>query len=341
MKILIVKMSSLGDVIHTLPFVRILKKNIPDAEIDWVVNENYKELLEGNPDISEIIIFKRKKWLSPFNFFKNLFEIKSFSSYLKSKKYDYVIDLQGLFKSMLVDLMANGKKIIGFSNPREPVSFIYDEKIEGDYQSHAVIRYLSILKLLNIEWKEEDIEFFIPYTKSDIEFVEKSLERVGIRDFEYGVFAPFSRWKTKMLSQDKFKKLAEKFEKAGVPIVFVGDKNEKLTFETQRSLVGVLTLNQLYYLMKKSLFVLTCDSGAMHIASASGTKVFAIFGPTSSERTGPFTKGNNHPVIIRKDNLECAPCLKRECAKGFECMDISEEEIFKIIFENYLKDKLG
>lgn len=330
MKILIVKMSSLGDVIHTIPFVRVLKKNFPNAQIDWVVNEAYETLLKGNPDISEVITFKRKKWLSFIGFFKNLSEIKKFSNYLKSKKYDYVIDLQGLFKSILIVLMANGKKVVGFSNPREPVSPFYDEKVEGDYNNHAILRYLSLLKPLGVDWHEEDIDFYIPLTDKDIDSVNNFLNELGIKDNKYIVFAPFSRWKTKMWEQDSFKRLAEIFESKGLPVVFTGDKNEKLSFSPKRSLVGRLTINQLYYLMKNSLFVLTCDSGAMHIASASGTKIFAIFGPTSSDRTGPFSL-KIPATIIKKEGIECAPCFKKECQKSMECMDISVEEVYKII----------
>lgn len=336
MKILIVKMSSLGDVIHTIPFVRVLKKKFPDAQIDWVVNEAYETLLKGNPDVSELITLKRKKWLSLIGFFKNLSDIKKFSNYLKSKKYDYIIDLQGLFKSILIVLMANGKKVVGFSNPREPVSSFYDEKIEGDYNHHAILRYLSLLKSLGIEWKKEDIDFFIPLTDKDIECVNNFLKGFGINDNRYAVFAPFSRWKTKMWGQHNFQKLAEIFETKGLPIVFTGDKNEKLSFPAKRNLVGRLTINQLYYLMKNSLFVLTCDSGAMHIASASGAKVFAIFGPTSSHRTGPFSL-RIPSTIIKKEGIECAPCFKKECNKSMECMDIPVEEVYKIIEKDLLE----
>ncbi|MCX7991531.1 MAG: glycosyltransferase family 9 protein [Proteobacteria bacterium] len=330
MKILIVKMSSLGDVVHTIPFVRVLKKYIPYADIDWVVNENYENLLKGNPDISEVISFKRRKWLNPFGFFINLSELKKFSRYLKSKKYDYVIDLQGLFKSVLIVFMAGGKKNIGFSNPREPVSSFYDEKIEGDYSKHAVLRYLDLLKPLNINWQKEDIEFYIPLKEGDIDYVNQSLESMGVIGKKYVVFAPFSRWKTKMWNEKNFKILADMLENRNLPVIFVGDKNESLSYEPKKSLIGRLSVNQLYYLMKGAEFVLTCDSGAMHIASASGTKIFAIFGPTSGERTGPFSLKKG-ATIIRKEGVECAPCFKRECNKSMECMDITAEEVLKII----------
>ncbi len=330
MRILIVKMSSLGDIIHTIPLVRIFKKYYNNAQIDWVVNENYETLLKGNPDISEVIPFKRKKWLSPTSFFKSLFALKKFSFYLKEKKYDYVIDLQGLFKSILVVLMAGGKKNIGFSNPREPVSFFYDEKIEGDFSKHAIYRYLSLLKVFNIDWIEEDIEFFIPLSEEDRRYVEKSLQEMGLELNKYAVFAPFSRWKTKMWDHKRFGELATILEEKGIPVIFTGDREEKLVFEPKRNLIGRLSINQLYYLMKNSLFVLTCDSGAMHIASASGTKIFALFGPTSSERTGPFSIRGD-ATIIKKEGVKCAPCFKRECRYSMECLDISVNEVYDCI----------
>ncbi len=329
MNILIVKMSSLGDVIHTLPFVKILKKHLSDSKIDWLINENYVSLVKGNPYLSEVIPFDRK-WLSFSGFLKNLLVIKRWANNLKEKRYDFVFDLQGLYKSMLVLMMAHGKKNIGFSNPREPVSFIYDIKIEGDYSKHAVLRYLSLLKGIHIDYSEEDIDFYIPLSDLEKERVDNIIKSQNLTDKNFAVFAPFSRWQTKMWGINRFKKLAELFEDAGLPILFSGDRKEELGFETQRSLVGMLSVNELYYLMKKSLFVLTCDSGAMHIASAAGTKVFAIFGPTSEKRTGPFMKGDSCK-IIRKDNVACAPCFKRSCEIGLVCMDMEPESLFEII----------
>lgn len=322
-------MSSLGDVIHTLPLVSILKRGLPNSTIDWVVNEEYTILLEGNPYISEVIPFKRKDWLSWKGFFKNIIEIKRFAMNLKRKHYDLVIDVQGLFKSALVVAMASGKKTIGFSNAREFASFFYDVKIYGNYNLHAVERYLQIAEMLNLSWEKKDLEFNVPSKEDD---KKRLLEKLGnLKDRKLVVFSPFSRWQTKLWDEKKFQELEELLKKENYEVVWVGSPEEKLSIKVKNNFVGKLDLLELYELMKLSSFVITCDSGAMHIASAADANIFAFFGPTSPKRTGPYTiKGKS--FIIKKDGVECAPCFSKTCKYSTkECLNIEPQEIFNII----------
>lgn len=322
-------MSSLGDVIHTIPIPGILKKNIPSAKIDWVVNEEYVCLLEGNPNIDEVLPFRRKHWLSLFGFIRNRKELKNFAMYLKNKHYDIVFDFQGLFKSALVVMMAHGKKNIGFSNAREFASLWYDEKVEGDYNKHAVERYLQLLEKIGIKWTKDDLEFFIPTNEEVLNSVKQKLQELNVKTF--AVFCPFTRWETKKWDEENFHKLEELLNKKGLDVVWVGAKNEFLKKTVKNNLIGKLTLIELYELMKLSKFVVTCDSGAMHVAASANANIFALFGPTSNVRTGPYNlKGKN--CIIRKENLSCSPCFSRECKrKNKICLDINPEEVFNKI----------
>lgn len=322
-------MSSLGDVIHTLPLVRVLKKYIKSAEIDWVVNEEYTILLNGNPDINEIIPFRRRDWLSFFGFFKHRKEIKNFATHLKKKHYDVVIDVQGLFKSAIVVAMASGKRTLGFENAREFSNFLYDEKIKGDYSKHAVERYLQFAESLGIKWNKEDLFFHIPSKDIDRENLKKKLN--SLSDKNIVVFCPFTRWETKVWDEENFHKLEELLESLDLEIVWIGSKNEKLKKDVKNNFIGVFNLLELYELMKISRFVVTCDSGAMHLASCANANIFALFGPTSDIRTGPYNlKGKNY--IIKKSNLECAPCFDKACKRNDKaCMSFSAEEVFDII----------
>ncbi|MCX7770177.1 MAG: lipopolysaccharide heptosyltransferase I [Proteobacteria bacterium] len=326
MRILIIKMSSLGDVIHTIPMVGVLKKNLPNAQIDWVVNEEYSCLLKGNPNINEVIPFKRRDWLNLIGFIKNRREIKKFAMKLKSKRYDVVLDVQGLFKSALVVMMAHGKKNIGFSNAREFASFWYNEKVEGDYTKHAVERYLQLLEPLNLKWTREELEFFIPSTQRDRESLKEKLGDLYYKNFV--VFCPFTRWDTKRWEEENFYELERLLNQKGIDVVWIGARNEFLKKDVKNNFIGKFTLLELYELMKLSKFVITCDSGAMHIASSAGANIFALFGPTSHIRTGPYNlRGKN--FIIRKEDLYCSPCFEKECKRKDKfCLEISPKEVF-------------
>lgn len=326
-------MSSLGDVVHAIPLVDVLKKGIPDCEIDWVVNEEYAGMLTGNPNISEALPFKRKEWLSLGGFFKNIAAVKNFSMNLKRKHYDLVIDVQGLFKSALVALMASGKRVMGFSNARELAHTCYNIKVAGETGLHAVEHYLLFAKQLGIAWQKSELKFFMPVSPEDGAAVDALLTEHSLAGKRFAVFCPFSRWETKMWDEKHFHALEAMLNEKGVEAVWTGGKNERLCREVKHNFIGRLSVNQLYCLMKKSFFVVTCDSGAMHIAAAADADIFALFGPTSPERTGPYTiKGR--AVVIRKDDLPCAPCFSRQCNKRKVCLDITPEEVFRKIEES-------
>lgn len=326
-------MSSLGDIIHTIPFVNILHNKLSDkAQIDWVVNNEYLSLIKNNGIIRNAIGFDRKQWLSPIGFIKTFKEIKNFSNMLKSERYDLVLDLQGLLKSALVATIAAGKKTIGFSDAREGATIFYDIKINAPSDIHALEKNLFFLDYFNLKWQIDEIDFPIYVSDDDASYINKQLETFNIADKKFAVFCPFSRWQTKMWDENNFHMLENLLVANGINIIWTGSKNEKLTKDVSYNLIGKLSLNQLYYLFKKCLFVVTCDSGAMHLASAAGSNVFTIFGPTSPKKTGPYNvKGSS--VIIRKDGLSCSPCFKRHCDIGNVCLDISANEVFKKIKE--------
>lgn len=332
MKILIIKMSSLGDVVHTLPLVELIKKGMPDAEIDWVVNEEYTGLLKGNPNISDVLPFKRKEWLNMHGFFRNILAVKKFAMGLKKKHYDLVIDVQGLFKSALVVLMASGKKVIGFADAREFASSFYDVKVAGDPGLHAVERYLLLAKQLNISWQRSELGFYVPVSTADIAAVNTLLAEHSLEGKRLAIFCPFSRWGTKMWEEKNFHELEALINQKGLEIVWTGAENEKPGKSVDHDFTGRLTINQLYYLMKKADFVVTCDSGAMHVAAAADAHIFALFGPTSDEKTGPYVI-NGRAVVIRREDISCAPCFSRDCPRQKACMDIKPEEVFKKIEE--------
>ncbi len=335
MKLLIVKMSSLGDVIHTIPLAKILKERFKeDIVIDWVVNREYISLINNNGIVRNAIPFDRKEWISFSGFFKTFSEIKAFSKQLKQEHYDIVFDVQGLLKSALVVAMAHGRISVGFSDAREGATFFYNKKIIVKKVMHAVEKNLLFLDFFKISWNKEDIDFPIYVSDEDKSYTDSLLRDYKISK-DYAVFCPFSRWNTKMWEEQRFHKLAEMINGLGIDVVWTGSKNEKLVSQVKNDFTGKLNLNQLYYLFKQSRFVVTCDSGAMHLASAAKANILAIFGPTSPLKTGPYSVSNK-AVVVQREDISCVPCFGKSCDRKNICLDIAPEKVFEIIQEKIL-----
>ncbi|MBU2056029.1 MAG: glycosyltransferase family 9 protein [Proteobacteria bacterium] len=151
MNILIVKLSAIGDVIHTLPALAALRRLYPDADITWVVEEAAADLLADHPDLNRVIVSRRKTWLSGLRrglIIKSLGEMRAFLRELRSRRYDLVIDFHGLLKSAVIVFLSGGKRKLGYASLQEGSGLFYNEKIPEDLGRHAVDRYLDFVRYL-------------------------------------------------------------------------------------------------------------------------------------------------------------------------------------------------
>lgn len=324
MKILIVKLSSIGDVVHTLPALKALKDGFKEATVDWIVEEAASGMIRGNDLIDDLIVVKKRGFLKePF---KTLAVIRK----LKSKNYDMVIDFQGLFKSAFWVLNSGAKRKIGFDKGREFSHLTLTEKLPAYNKNiHAVDRYLTLVDYV-LETKNEVHWPKVNFTEDELTNVERLLKEGGIgSDEEFYVVNTQARWETKEWGSGKFVNvIKEIYFKHGMKAVLVGAKDDLEVVSdiannvgaAAINLCGKTTLRELACLMSKSKFVLTVDSGPMHIAVAVGAKVISIFGPTSEKRTGPY---GNLEDVVRLD-IECAPCFKRHCSH-LKCMNDLDE----------------
>ena len=317
-KILIVKPSSLGDVVHSLPFLNAMKTCFPEAEIHWVIAKGLEDLLDGNPMIKRLWIINKDAWKKIDNAKNTVTEIRTLFKELKTEKFDLVTDLQGLLRSGIITSAARAPIRIGFQEAREGSRFFYTHKVKGGKNIHAVDRYLKIASFLGCDTSE--IIFSFP------EFDTISSFR------EYAVLVPGARWKTKRWPPEKFGGLASRLP---VQSVVVGSKADKdiadlivsLSKGKAISLAGKTSLKELIAVMRKAKFVISNDSGPMHIAAALGIPVYAIFGPTDPLRTGPYGKGH---TIIRAEE-PCAPCFRKTC-EDVKCLEgLSVDKVFEII----------
>jgi heptosyltransferase-1 len=334
--ILIVKLSAIGDVVHTLPSLAALRKRYPDAHITWVVEEAASDLIMDHPYLNRVIISRRKSWIGDFKGGRisgTLKEIKTFLSELRARPYDLVIDFHGLFKSAVIVILSGGKRKLGYDSLQEGSGLFYNEKIPEDMGKHAVDRYLGFARHLGA--RVDIPEFIIPIQEENKNRVKALLIAGGIGPNDpFVAVSPQALWKTKLWSDQKFAQLSERIiQELNVPVVFTGGEINATegiqSFMTLPfvDLAGRTTLKDLASLYREASLLITTDSGPMHLAAAMETPVVALFGPTDPLRTGPYGKGHK---VIRMD-LPCSPCFLKTCETR-QCMrEITVEDVFQAV----------
>ncbi|MGD9875023.1 MAG: glycosyltransferase family 9 protein [Kiritimatiellia bacterium] len=300
-RILIIRMSSLGDLFHALPVARELKRQL-GATIDWVTQPEYAELVECFSDVDRVIVFPRKKFVQSAWWF-----VKS----LRRNRYDAVIDLQGLGKSVLAARLARSRVRIGPSYHREGARFFYTH-VAGrkNKNRHAVDEALDAVRYLGLEPAASEFP---------VKFPELPLE--GTRRV---VMVPCSRWDTKNWPPEKFIELGLKLSAArpDITLFLAGSPADTAACERIEqglggrvvNLCGKTSLVGLGSVLRSASLVITVDSGPMHMAAAIGTPVLAVFGATDPVRTGPY--GDKNRVVTYEGKLDCRPCLARTCRRG-------------------------
>ncbi len=339
--ILIIKLSAIGDVVHALPLLEVLRKNYPEARLDWVVEEESSQIIEAHEGIDRVIISRRKSWqkrlLKGREGFTVLREIIQFLKELRSNRYDLVIDLQGLFKSAILIGLSRGKRKIGPNWGREGSQlFLTEPPFFAEADSHAVDKYLKVAEYLGCEkdsWKGH-----IPIKESDKSSIDKVLSNKGVKGQHLVAINPFATWTTKLWEAERFAVLADKMQRElGCSIIFTGSRQDRAQIEEIMegmeekpiNLAGQTSLKELAYLYSKCRLLVTTDTGPMQIAAAMGCPVVALFGPTAPWRTGPYGKG--HSVI--RDEVECSPCFNKTC-DHMSCMrNITIENVFEKVKE--------
>ena len=322
-KILVVKPSSLGDVVHSLPFLNAVNTCFPKAEIHWVIAKGLEGLLEGHPMIDKLIIINKDLWKNLSRTGKTLKEIRELFRQLRNEKYDLVVDLQGLLRSGLITRATNAPIRIGFLEAREGSRLFYTRKVKGGRDIHAVDRYMRVAEELGCAADDR----IFPFALSDSAGAETgTLAAPG----PYAVLVPGARWKTKVWPAESFGKVASMLPLESVVIGAASDRTiaDEVVLHSDgkaRSLAGGTSIRELIKIMQAAKIVITNDSGPMHIAAALNIPVIAIFGPTSPARTGPYGKGH----VILQSQAECVPCFKRAC-RDMRCMkEITPEVVYQ------------
>lgn len=321
MKILVIKPSSLGDVIHALPFLNAVKEHFPHAEIDWVISKNLRGILEGHPMIHELVVLNKDDWKSIRNIPRTAAEISALNRRLKSTHYDIVVDLQGLLRSGLIAFSASTPLTVGFKDAREGSTFFYNKKVPVNGTAHAVDKCLEAATAIGVNVKE--VKFPIHTDKHARHRIRELLGEVN----DYIVIVPSARWVTKRWPAENFASL---ISKVSMPCVIAGsDADKELSQKivnlssgnTVIDLCGRTDLKELTALIAGAKAVVTNDSGPMHIAAALDKPTVALFGPTDPVKTGPYGWQKNRKMKVIRADVDCSPCRRKKACKEFICMD--------------------
>jgi heptosyltransferase I len=303
LKILIIKPSSLGDVVHTLPAVAAIRDANADADITWVINPEWAPLLRGNRDIDHVHIFPRGE----FSGFGAPGRLLPWMRETRRLQPDVALDFQGLFRSALIARISGAKRILGTSDAREGSRLFYTEVAKVDRHEHAVDRCLKLAEAFGVPLRE-NLRFPIP--------TGDELPRFDTFP-GFVVLHPFARGGNKSIRTDVILEFCRALAPARV--VVVGKTGYRFsTPENCVDLTNQTSLLQLIWLLRAAAFVISVDSGPMHVAAAVNTNLVSIHTWTDPRRVGPYNEAASiwkNGKLIRVADLESGGDLRKNGRK--------------------------
>jgi heptosyltransferase I len=322
MKVLIVRLSAIGDVVQGIPCLVALKESFPDWKISWLVEETSAPILEGHPHLDKLFVIQRK-WRSGENRHrpnliqggKNFWQIWS---ELRHEKFDAAIDLQGLFKSGMWSLLSGAPRRIGHNKTREGAHYFLNEfaseRPTFDPTFPLVERYLEPARALGANVSHP--HYVLPPSSSK---AVESASRLVKNSTGFIAICPWSAWATKNWSLERWRELTSRLS-SDKQVVLLGALTdiESADFISADNasvinLVGKTSIDVLPEIFRRSALVIGPDTGLVHLANATNVpKVLMLFGSTSWRRSGPL--GKEHRAISTE--LECQPCFERNCPLG-------------------------
>lgn len=324
-RILIVKPSSLGDIVHTLPLAHALKRGLPDAHIGWVVDSAFQPLLAADPTIASLYPMHIPATSAPGAgrgvygkaLRALLATMRGLRAALRSRPYDVVLDLQASFRSGLLALMNPGGRRIGFADARELNTLFQHEGIRVPAgMEHAVDKNSLFAAHLGAPVREED--FFLASTDEAEAAVSAFLQNEGLASEPWVYAQPAARWASKEWLPERWAELADRLPAFGLQCVFGGSAADLP--HLQRIAAGMrarahiaagrLNLVAAAALIRRARLYVGVDTGPMHMAALAAVPVVALFGPTHPERVGPYhTKSR----VLQAAGLPCLRCRRRLC----------------------------
>lgn len=297
--LLVIRLSSIGDIVHALPAVSALAEAYPRAKIDWVVEDRYASLIEDNPYLRRVIRLDTIGWRKHRARARTLRQIAAALRELRREKYDAVIDFQGLIKTSVLARVCRAKRRIGYAKfrHREPgAGLFYTTEVALPENVHAVEENLALAASLGA--RSERWTFPLPHREEDERYAQDQLAAAGIQEFI--IVNPGGGWMAKRWSPDNYALLIERLSSSvqALPrIVLTGSAADEADAEQILRQPGCAqarfiptSLTQYVSLARRARLFVGGDTGPMHLAAALGVPVVAILGPTDPRRNGPFRR---------------------------------------------------
>lgn len=333
-RVLIIKPSSLGDVVHALPVVHAIKRGYPQCYVAWIVQSSFAGILENDPTIDELIPIAIPSTSDPAAqrgayrkaALATAASIRDLRRRFHRSPFDLALDLHASFRSGLFGLACRGARRIGFSDAKELNTWFQHELVQcSEAAVHAVDKNLEYARYLGVEPKPED--FRVVVGDQQRQRVQSFLAERGVAGGARLVYVnPCARWATKLWNVDAWAKVCGLLrERSGMHIVLGGAASDRPYLDAIRAAAhtdllitaGELSLSESAALLELSDLYLGVDSGPMHIAAFLDTPVVALFGPTDPAKVGPYGEGHE---VVRREGLPCLGCRKRSCDNR-RCMD--------------------
>jgi heptosyltransferase-1 len=336
MRILIVKLGSIGDIVHTLPALAALRAAQPQAEISWVVERRSAEILRDNPLLDRLIEVDTKALRRGLMSGETLRAPRQQLRRLRASAFDVALDFQGLLKSASIARLSGAQRVFGYSRSglREPASsLLLSKRIHVPLNVHVIHKALLLREgSLGIPVPEK-LSFPINVTNvQEREARDIAAETGG----KYAILNPGGGWPTKLWSADRFGKLADRlWSSYGISsLVTYGPGELELAESVRRSSLSgkampvSLSLKGFYSLARGASVYVGGDTGPTHIAVAAGTPIVGLFGPTEWWRNG---SPRSEDICVERNDIDCREdCHRRSCSKWI-CMDIEVERVLEAI----------
>ncbi len=325
-RILLVKQSSLGDIVHTLPVVHALKRCHPTCRIGWIAEQGFAPLVAGDAAVERVHAIRIPSTSSPDSgraaylqaLIATIRTLRQLRSTFRTHPYDLILDLHASFRSGLLALANPGGLRIGFAGARELNTLFQHHLVPNpESKTHAVDKNLLFCQFFGCEPKAGD--FHLRATPEDGQAVARFLGEQGIDDNAPLVYVnPTARWQSKFWLTERWAELGDRLHMAGVIPVFGGGPGDvsyikQITDQMRERTVaaaGRLGLTESVALMHRTAAYVGLDTGPMHMAAMAGIPVVALFGPTHPDRVGPYGSGH---VVLQAPGLDCLCCRKRTC----------------------------
>ncbi|MBC8286249.1 MAG: lipopolysaccharide heptosyltransferase I [Nitrospinae bacterium] len=339
-KILILKFSALGDVVHTLPVAATLRRSLPDSHIAWMVEERYQDILRDNPDIDEVIPLRTKVWRKNWNG-KSLGEILDTIKTLRQHNFDFVLDLHGLLKSGIIARLSGAPTRVGFhrKNCKEKVSTLFTNR-KAPFMAggiHVVDMYLTLLqsalgkitetRLFPLKVPDEADEKIATFLDQHPDLTSRPIIAIN----------PGAGFESKQWELIRFAELADRISeelKCSVMLTWGPGEEFKVQqisdhMQQPKWIAPPTSILESIALYKRMSLLVSCDSGPLHLSAAVDIPTVSIFGPTDPVRNGAY--GTKHETVYKV--LSCSFCWKKTCPLGTkECMNqVTVDEVFQAV----------